>query len=153
MTKTALSAPGEATPAQSRVGQSLPSPSWQCWAWCTSGNGWPFRLPRHANASDSTCHQSEPPDPFLWSVLHPLAPSLYMYSGLAHPRCRIWHFLCFMWLVTTQTSDMSKISLQGLSTLKRVNSSYQFNVFHKLIIILLSFASKSFVKNIKKNSP
>lgn len=37
---------------------------WQCHAWGTSGYCWPFWLLGHAAGSRSTCHQSEPPDPF-----------------------------------------------------------------------------------------
>lgn len=32
----------EATPVQGRVGQSLPSPVWQCCVWCTPGHNEPF---------------------------------------------------------------------------------------------------------------
>lgn len=53
MCKSALSVWREAAPVQSRVGQSLPLPSCQCWDWCT---------PWYTVDSYSICSQPELPD-------------------------------------------------------------------------------------------
>ena len=53
--RSAPRAPGEAAAVQSKEGQSLPSPSLQCRAQCTPGDGWPSWLPGHTADSRPIC--------------------------------------------------------------------------------------------------
>ena len=52
------SAPGEASPVQSRGVGSLPLNCWLCCFWCSPGYGWPSELREHIAGS---CPASHPP--------------------------------------------------------------------------------------------
>ena len=83
MPSSARSAPGEAAAVQSREGQSLPSPSWQCCAQCTPGDGCPSWLPEHTADSRSICCCPGPPVPFSGTALQCPIPQSVCMSRVA----------------------------------------------------------------------
>lgn len=107
--KSARSVQGEATSAQSRAGQSLPLPAWQCCVLCISGYGWHSCLLEHTVDSHSTCCQLNPLNPFQQDCFSSTSLlGLCASPGSLLPKCRIWHLLLFSfpWLVVAQLSSL-----------------------------------------------
>lgn len=73
-TKPAPSAQGEAVPTQSRAGQSLPLPGWQCWAWSTLGCT--FWLP--GRTADLDPAYQNPQVTFCWAAPPASCPPVYV---------------------------------------------------------------------------
>lgn len=154
--KTACNTQAEVTPAQMSAGQSLALPGWQCWAWCIPGYSWPFgcqcKLLTYIQLAVS--QNFRPLSVRMLSSF--LFPSLYLDSGLPHPRCRIWQSN-FMQLVIAQTSNLSR-SLFKASLSSRESEAPPNLVLPLLLQLVLfrmhsSSASKLFVKILKRTGP
>lgn len=64
----------------------------------------------HCRLNYSTCFQPECPDPFLQGCSSAFHPSLYTYSGLPCPHCRIqhWFLLNFLQLMIVHLPSLSR---------------------------------------------
>lgn len=126
----------EATPAQSRAEQSSPLLDWQCCAWWSSWQGWPFWLLGQCWFR-FYLPQTDPQVTFYSSALQPFIPSVFTQWRLSHPSCRICHFpllnLCLT-LLNIYESCFTKRSC--LSYFHHISASILHLVCLKLLPVL-----------------
>jgi len=151
-TKPAPSAQGEVVPTQSRAGQSLPLPGWQCWAWSTLGCT--FWLP--GRTADLDPAYQNPQITFCWAAPPASCPPVYVKLGFFHTGCRIQHLvlLSFMGLVIVQLPSLSGSPCKKTSRpLRELTAPPKLVVSPNLFEMHSSPASRSFIKNTKENWP
>ena len=107
---------------QSRAGQPLPSPCWQCWALSTPGYGSPFWLPGHTADSFNLLPTRTQRCLSVGLLSSLLCTSLHLDPGLLQNLALV--FVKFHMVSDCPALLFVKITLQGLTTLMGVNNSF-----------------------------